>query len=321
MGKVICLGEALIDFVPTENGLKLEAVNNFKRVAGGAPANVCAAIASLGGTSYMVGKVGDDPFGSFLIETLKTKGVHVDYLLKSKEAKTALAFVSLQNDGERDFMFYRDPSADMLLHKREIQAEWFKGATIFHYGSISLINEPVKGATLEAIRKASEDNLIISFDPNIRMPLWNKEEDAKTEILNCIPLSHIVKVSEEELFFLTNEANELKAVQSLMTDRVKFIVVTKGKDGCAYYTRNTHGFVKGIVVDAIDTTGAGDAFVGGLLYCLSKNINSLEEFIFILQDTIKLENFLFFANTCGALTTTKRGAIPALPTLEEIHAY
>ncbi|UCZ53901.1 PfkB family carbohydrate kinase [Bacillus shivajii] len=318
MSKVLCLGEALIDFIPTQNGHPLKGVEQFKKVAGGAPANVSAAIAGLGGKSYMIGKVGDDPFGDYLIETLKNKGVYSDYLVKTSKAKTALAFVSLQQDGERDFMFYREPSADMLLEKTEIKREWFKEAGIFHFGSISLIDEPVKGATLEAIKQAHDNDFIVSFDPNIRLPLWESEDEARFEILQRIPKAHLLKVSEEELFFLTSIKDERKAVSGLMTGSVEIIVVTKGADGCVYYTRKTSGAVKGITVTPVDTTGAGDAFVGGLLYKLSQQVEDIGDFRRILENKANIERALFFANVSGALTTTRRGAIAALPSFEEV---
>lgn len=318
MSKVCCLGEALIDFIPTENGIALKDVEQFKKVAGGAPANVSAAIAGLGGQAAMIGKVGDDPFGEYLIDMLKQKGVHTDYLLQSSRAKTALAFVSLQQDGERDFMFYREPSADMLLDKTEIKREWFENAAIFHFGSISLINEPVRSATKEAIKLAHEKNVVVSFDPNVRLPLWGSEENAKEAILQQIPQSHIVKVSKDELFFLTNVTDEKEAVSQLMTGSVAFLVVTQGAGGCTYYTHNTTGHVSGVSVDSVDTTGAGDAFVGGLLYKLSQNVETVEDLRKLLENKLSVEQDLSFANTCGAITTTKRGAIAALPTLEEV---
>ncbi len=321
MSKVLCLGELLIDFVPTENGSMLKDVGQFNKAAGGAPANVSAAIAKLGGNSNMVGKIGDDPFGDFLIETLKENGVSVDFLIKTKEAKTALAFVSLQNNGERDFMFYREPSADMLLEKEDLQPQWFNDALIYHFGSISLIDNPVREATIEGMKLANDQNILISFDPNVRLPLWKSEDDAREQILTHIPKSHIVKISEEELFFLSHNENEEEAVFSLFKGAVKLIIVTKGKDGCAYYTKQFSGQVKGIDVTAIDTTGAGDAFVGGLLYQLSDGNNTLEDVDHTLADQQRIERILFFANVCGALTTTKRGAIPALPTKNEVLSF
>ncbi|MFC0559214.1 PfkB family carbohydrate kinase [Halalkalibacter alkalisediminis] len=321
MSKILCLGELLVDFVPTENGFKLQDVDQFKKMAGGAPANVSAAIATLGGRSSMIGKIGADPFGDFLVETLRDKGVEVECLIQTKEAKTALAFVSLQNNGERDFMFYREPSADMLLEQKDLKAEWFEEAEVYHFGSISLIDHPVREATMEGIKLATEHNMVISFDPNIRLSLWKSEEDAREQILQSIPAAHMVKISEEELSFLTGINEEQEAVSTLMSGLVQLIIVTKGKEGCSYYTKGSSGSVKGITVKPIDATGAGDAFVGGFLYQVSQEINQIDDLHELLNDQKKLEEILAFANVCGALTTTKRGAISALPTLDEVQSY
>ncbi|RXJ02303.1 carbohydrate kinase [Anaerobacillus alkaliphilus] len=318
MSKVLCLGELLIDFVPTENGVQLKDVPQFKKAAGGAPANVSAAIAKLGGNSSMIGKVGADPFGEFLIETLTDNGVSVDYLLSTTEAKTALAFVSLQKNGERDFMFYREPSADMLLEKEDLKPEWFEEALIYHFGSVSLIEGPVKEATVQGIELAKQSQTIISFDPNIRLPLWKVPELAKKEIMKQIPHVHILKISEEELLFLTNHPNEKEASHSLFKGSVKLILVTKGEKGCTYYTHETSGNVEGIPVQPLDTTGAGDAFVGGLLFQLSQQMTKLEDLDELIVNRELLSDILRFANVCGAITTTKRGAIAALPTKTEV---
>jgi fructokinase len=318
LSKVLCIGELLIDFVPTESGLQLKDVGQFKKAAGGAPANVSATVAKLGGTAAMIGKIGADPFGDFLTETLIENGVSAKYLIKTEEAKTALAFVSLQKNGERDFMFYREPSADMLLKKSEIKAEWFEEAFIYHFGSISLIDNPVREATIEGIKLAIDHNVLISFDPNIRLPLWKSEEEARQQILTWIPKTNILKISEDELFFLTRNSNEREAVLSLFIGSVKLIVITKGANGCTYYTSNGSRDVKGVKVTPVDTTGAGDAFVGGLLYQLSEQMEQTEHFEKILTDEDKLTDILKFANVCGALTTTKRGAIPALPNRSEV---
>ncbi|WP_100406879.1 PfkB family carbohydrate kinase [Bacillus solitudinis] len=321
MSKVLCLGEILIDFVPTRNGENLKDVGEFKKVAGGAPANVSAAIANLGGDAYFLGKVGDDAFGDYLTEVLCRKGVNKSYLLKTNKANTALAFVSLQDNGERDFMFYRQPSADMLLEKSDLKEEWFEDAAIFHFGSISLIDDPVREATIEAIKYAKSKNTIISFDPNIRMALWKDEKLAREQILGHLVDAHILKLSEEELFFLTLIKNEKEAVDSLMKEAIKLILITRGQEGCTYYTKNLSGSVKAICVKPVDTTGAGDAFVGGLLYKLAQELNEKKKIESIIENQGLLNEILAFANVCGALTTIKRGAISALPSIEEVSLH
>jgi fructokinase len=318
MSKVICLGEALIDFVPEKNGSALKDVFQFQRTPGGAPANVSAAISLLGGKSYFIGKVGADSFGDFLEEVLQGTGVQTQYLRKTKDAKTALAFVSLNKNGERDFLFYRDPSADMLLKAEELDPMIFSGDGIYHFGSVTLITEPSRSATMHGLELAEQNGLIISYDPNIRLPLWSDHEVARAEILKPLSRAHIVKVSDDELTFLAGEEDEAKAIEKMMTGSVKLLVVTRGRKGCSYYTPYQNGSVEGYPVDAVDTTGAGDAFVGALLYHLHNEVSTLDQFENLLKYENVLKKILYFANVCGAITTTRRGAISALPSFEEI---
>jgi fructokinase len=317
MGKVVSLGELLIDFVPKEKGQSLKDVLEFEKAAGGAPANVAAAIAKLGGEASFVGKVGNDAFGHFLEEELQNAGVDTRYLVKSDAYKTALAFVSNQANGERDFMFYRDPSADMMLTAGEIEEAWFEEGDIYHFGSVSLIDNPVKEATARALRIAEEKGLIISFDPNVRLPLWDHVETAKETILRYFNRAHIVKVSDEELFFLTDIENEQEALRTLFGGMNKLVIVTKGSNGSSVYTASSTLEVAATKVDAQDTTGAGDAFVGGLLYFLQNELKQID-LVSFLSDEEKVVEMVQFASMCGAITTTRRGAIPALPALTEI---
>lgn len=318
MSRVLCLGEMLIDFVPTENGLKLEDVPQFKKEAGGAPANVAACISNLGGEAKMISKVGADAFGTFLKKILEANQVGIEYVFQTTEAKTALAFVSLREDGERDFMFYREPSADMLLDVSDVQSISFEKGDIYHIGSISLIDEPVHTATVEGIKEAKANGGIVSFDPNIRLPLWPNEEHARLQINRYFPEAHIVKISEEELLFLTGIEDEKQAIDSLFQGDVQLILLTKGEKGCTYYTRKKSATVEGYSVVVQDTTGAGDAFYGAFLYKVSQAVedeSSLDRFI---HDELNMKQVLMFANAAGALTTTKRGAISALPNQEVI---
>ncbi|MFC0472600.1 PfkB family carbohydrate kinase [Halalkalibacter kiskunsagensis] len=317
MGKVMSLGELLIDFVPKEKGKSLKEVMEFEKAAGGAPANVVAAIAKLGGDACFIGKVGNDAFGHFLYEELQNTGVDTRYLLKSDEYKTALAFVSNQANGERDFLFYRDPSADMMLTANEVEETWFEKGDIYHFGSVSLIHNPVKEATVEALRIAEEKGLIISFDPNVRLALWDHAEAAKESILCYFNRAHVVKVSDEELFFLTGVEDETEAVRGLFGGVNKLVIVTKGSSGSSVYTTGFALEVAAVKVDAQDTTGAGDAFVGGLLYFLQKETKN-KDLASFLTDEEKVKEMVHFASKCGAITTTNRGAIPALPVLSEV---
>ena len=202
MVDVVTFGELLIDFVSTVSGVSLIEAPGFKKAAGGAPANVAVGLARLGVSSGFMGKVGDDDFGHFLAQTLAENGVDVSALLFSDEARTALAFVSVKEDGERDFMFYRHPSADMLMRREEIDHHYIGSAKVFHYGSISLISEPSRSATLAAVEGAREHGLLISYDPNLRLSLWPSPVEARRGIELGWDFADVIKISEEELDFL-----------------------------------------------------------------------------------------------------------------------
>ena len=205
MPAVITLGELLIDFVPTVSGVTLIEAPAFKKAPGGAPANVAAGLAKLGVSTGFMGKVGDDAFGHFLAQTLKEAGVDISALRFSTEARTALAFVSLRADGEREFMFYRHPSADTLYTPDEVDCDYIRSAQVLHYGSISLIGEPSRSATLRAVETAKAAGLRISYDPNLRLNLWPSAEAAKRGIMLGWPHAQVIKVSGEELAFLAEK--------------------------------------------------------------------------------------------------------------------
>ncbi|MFC4324313.1 PfkB family carbohydrate kinase [Litchfieldia salsa] len=315
MKSILSLGEALIDFVPEENGKALKDVHSFVKAPGGAPANVAAAVAKLGGNVSFIGKVGNDGFGKFLIETLDQAGVKTDKVFTTNDALTSLAFVSLKEDGERDFSFYRDPAADQLLNSEELQNAWFEGEGLFHFGSVSQTMEPCKSATSRAVELALAGGMIVSYDPNVRLQLWSSAAEAKETILNTIPYAHLIKISEEECFFLTGEQDENKAVRQLIAGNVKALLITKGEKGSTLHTKSSSIHVPSIQVKPVDTTGAGDAFVGGLLFGLSQQNQTFET---IIDNEEIIKEILVFANACGALTTMKRGAILALPSQEEV---
>lgn len=311
---VITLGELLIDFVPTISGVTLVEAPAFKKAPGGAPANVAAGLAKLGVSCAFLGKVGDDAFGQFLKGTLDEVGVDTSGLVFSHEARTALAFVSLRADGEREFMFYRHPSADMLYTPGEVATDLIASAKIFHFGSISLITEPSRSATLAAIDAAHANGLLVSYDPNLRLALWPDAHAAREGMLSVWELADLIKVSDEELAFLTGFADIDAAVDQLWHDRLQLMVVTLGRGGSRYYTTECRGAVPGFRVDSVDTTGAGDGFVAGLLFGL---LNHPDDW----QDEAQLRGICRLANAVGALTTTQRGAIPALPTLQQVQQF
>ncbi|MCQ2969095.1 MAG: carbohydrate kinase [Clostridium sp.] len=316
MKKVIAIGEALIDFIPHEKGRALNDVENFLRVPGGAPLNVAAAVAKLGGKSQMLTKLGQDGFGDAILNEVKPLGVDISRISRTNEANTALAFVSLREDGERDFSFYRNPSADMLLSSDEIYAEDFNERDILHFCSVSLIDAPIKEAHRKAIEIAKEKGCLISFDPNVRLPLWKEAEDCRKAILEFLPLSNIVKISDEELEFITGIKDEKEALESLLTGYVKVIIYTKGTNGAEFITKERTIFSPSFKVSAQDTTGAGDSFIGSLLYQVAEGEYSLDELVALSEE--KVQEILTFSNATAALTVCKKGAIGALPLKEEV---
>ena len=318
MKKVIAIGEALIDFIPHEKGRALNDVENFLRVPGGAPLNVAAAVAKLGGKSQMLTKLGQDGFGDAILNEVKPLGVDVSRISRTNEANTALAFVSLREDGERDFSFYRNPSADMLLSAEEICVEDFNKKDILHFCSVSLIDAPIKEAHRRAIEIAKEKGCLISFDPNVRLPLWKNPEDCRKAILEFLPLSNIVKISDEELEFITGIKDEKEALDFLLTGDVKVIIYTKGTNGAEFITKERVIFSPSFKVSAQDTTGAGDSFIGSLLYQVAEGEYSLEQLVDLSEE--KVQEILTFSNATAALTVCKKGAIGALPLKEEVLA-
>ncbi|WP_113672500.1 carbohydrate kinase family protein [Vallitalea guaymasensis] len=319
MPKLITIGEALIDFIPNKKQCRLKEVEYFTKSPGGAPANVAACASILGSQVKFISKLGYDAFGDFLIDTLKDAKVNVDDVLRTTAANTGLAFVSLTDDGERDFSFYRNPSADMLLEKKEIRRNWFSFNDILHFCSIDLVEAPVKYAHLQAIEYAIEQDVIISFDPNVRLSLWNNEKSCRKTILEFIPCAHIIKISNEELEFITGIKDEKDAIDTLFKGNVKMVIYTKGKDGVEVITKKSNIRVKGFSVEVIDTTGAGDSFIGSFLYQLLENgidINTIDK---INKDD--MINMLSFSNACSAIVISRKGVINILPNKKEVNEF
>lgn len=316
---VFTIGEALIDFIPKQKGIELKYVTEFERVPGGAPANVAATVGKLGGKTCFISKLGQDAFGDIIIETLNKVGVDTKYVLRTTEANTGLAFVSLREDGERDFSFYRNPSADMILNENEVQNIDFTNNDILHFCSVDLIEAPVKKAHVQAINKVLEVGGLVSFDPNVRLPLWNDAEECRKTIIEFIPKAHILKISDEELEFITEIKDEKEAIQSLFVGNVEAVIYTMGSKGAKFVTRNKEIYVEGFCVDAQDTTGAGDSFIGSLLYQFHKAQVTALNILDFSEDEVK--EMLVFSNACAAITTQKKGAIAALPTMQEIQEF
>lgn len=314
MPTVIACGEILIDFVPTVTGVTLIEAPAFKKAAGGAPANVAVGLSRLGVSSAFMGKVGNDAFGHFLAQTLAENQVDISGLIFSDEARTALAFVSLKADGDRDFMFYRHPSADMLFRPEEVNEPLIRASRVFHFGSIGLISEPSRSATLRALVIAHAAGLLVTYDPNLRLNLWQNAATARQGILSAWDKAQVIKISREELVFLSGHEDLKLGISSLWHPGLSVLIVTDGKDGCWYFTKHFSGKVAGFRVQAVDTTGAGDAFVAGLLKGLIDHPGAWDH-----ENTLK--NICRYANAVGALTTTQRGAIPALPTIAQVTEF
>ena len=313
MTDVVCFGDLLIDFVPTESGQPLAEVQTFRRAPGGAAANVAVGLARLGAKSAFMGKVGDDVFGHVLADTLRNEGVDTGPLRFDDRARTALAFVSLKADGERDFLFYRHPSADMLFTTEEVDQEAIARAPVFHFDSISMAAPGPRETVLFAADRARQAGKLVSFDANLRLPLWASADDARAGIRQGLERATIAKFSDDELDFMTGSRGATAMRNELWHDGLKLMVLSVGKSGSILVTADAELEIPTFSVKALDTTGAGDGFVAGLLAGLIHDLDRLDD-----------RDFLYaagrFANAVGALTTTERGAIPALPRREQVEA-
>ena len=312
MPKALCIGELLIDFVSTTPDVTLAEAPGFVKAPGGAPANVAVGLAKLGIDAGFIGKVGADPFGDFLTETLQQNHVDTTYLIAGEKSRTTLAFVATRSDGMKDITFYRHPGADIQLSPDEIDTDYIKSADLFHYGSVSLSHSPTREATLKAIQTAKDTGSFLSYDPNLRLMLWDNAEDAKHWIWDVMPYADVVKISEEEWEFITGDTELAAGIERILRLGVKLLVVTLGERGCYYTNGNVDGYVDGYAVEVVDTLGAGDAFVAAMLSQLMKHT----ELSKLIND--ELDDIMRYANAAGALATQKVGVIPALPTHADI---
>lgn len=311
---VVALGELLIDFTQGENS----SCGNwtFEANAGGAPCNVLAMLSKLGRKTAFIGKVGADFFGEMLEEKIKSVGIDTKNLVKSKTEKTTLAFVHTDFSGDRSFSFYRNPGADASLEKNEVREEIVASSKILHFGSLSMTNSCAAEATEIAISFAEKYGILKSFDPNLRMNLWSAENLAEEKILFGISKCDILKISEEELEFVTGESDIQKGVGKIKSKfPIRLITVTKGKKGCeAFYDyENAHFHIERPTftsVKTIDTTGAGDTFCACVLHFI------LETGYDFSKET--LEDALIFANAASSLITTKKGALMSMPEASDI---
>ena len=315
MPKALCIGELLIDFVSTTPDVTLAEAPGFVKAPGGAPANVAVGLAKLGVDAGFIGKVGADAFGDFLREVLEQNSVDTAYLIAGETSRTTLAFVATRSDGMKDITFYRHPGADIQLAPDEINVGYIQSAELFHYGSVSLSHSPSREATLHAIRSAKAGGARLSYDPNLRLMLWDDAANAKRWIWEVMPYADVVKISDEEWEFVTGDADFEQGIKRILGLGVKLLVVTLGERGCYYTNGFADGFVDGFTVDVIDTLGAGDAFVAAMLAQLRQymDLTALEQ--------KQLDPIMRYANAAGALATQKVGVIPSLPTPSEIERF
>jgi fructokinase len=311
---VVALGELLIDFTPS--GKSGQGNDLFEANPGGAPCNVLSMLSKCNKSTAFIGKVGNDIFGHLLKDTLKEVGIDDTGLKMADDVRTTLAFVKIDETGDRSFAFYRNPGADMQLTEEEVDEAIIKKARIFHFGTLSMTHEEVRNATKKAIAIAKENHCLISFDPNYRPPLWDSVDNAVEQMKFGCSVCDILKIEEDELSLMTGIKDIDQGVEYLQENyHIPFILVTSGAKGSRAYCNQQSAFKAALVTDkTVDTTGAGDTFLG---FCLSYN---LEHPIEVMTQE-KLEEMLLYANGAASLVTTRKGAIKSMPTLDEVEHW
>jgi fructokinase len=309
---IVTLGEVLIDMFPAELGRSLVEVSAFRPKPGGAPANVAVAAVRLGAESAFVGKVGDDAFGHHLADVLRQEGVEVRGMRYDPEARTGIAFIAMPDENSYDMLFYRNPGADMRLRADELDLNLLRNTRAFHFGSLSLIQEPSRSATLQAVRMARDRGALISFDVNYRPDLWSPAE-AREQVLTTLPAVNLLKVNEIELDLLTGHSDPDRGSQALMAHGPDLCVVTLGPDGSFFRSAEGGEHVPPFRVKTVDATGCGDAFVAGLIWQLISGEEWREQL-----SVPRMRQVLRYANAVGALTSLTLGVIPALPTAAQV---
>lgn len=307
---VIAMGELLIDF--TMNGQSEQGNNLFEACPGGAPCNVLAMLNKLGKKTAFLGKVGQDQFGVLLRDTLDEAGIDTSNLMMDQDVNTTLAFVHTFPDGDREFSFYRNPGADMMLTEDEVDPEFLKKSRLFHFGTLSMTHDGVRKATKKALDIAKENGLLISFDPNLRPPLWSSLDLAKEQMEYGFQFCDILKISDNEIQFVSGKEDYDEGIQYLQEKyNIPLILLTMGKDGSRAYYKGMRVERSGFTMKTIETTGAGDTFCGSSLnYILEHGLDNLTE--------DQLGEMLTFANAAAAVITTRKGAIRAMPEKEEV---
>ena len=310
---VTALGELLIDF--TESGLSGQGNPLLEANPGGAPCNVLAMLGKLDKKTAFIGKVGSDMFGKRLKKIISAAGIDTSGLVMDNTVNTTLAFVHTLEDGDRDFSFYRNPGADMMLSEDDIDNGIIESSRIFHFGSLSMTNEICRKATEKAIHIAQNSGAVISFDPNLREPLWSSLDEARERIIYGIKQCDILKISDNEIAWLIGEEDHFKAAQKLKAEYdIPLLLVSLGKNGSMAFSGSSFAHIGGFKADTIDTTGAGDTFCACVLnFVLEHGSRDFSE--------SKLEQMLTFANAAAAIVTTKKGALAVMPSKEDIISF
>jgi sugar/nucleoside kinase (ribokinase family) len=313
------MGELLAEFVSTQANVSLVDSPGFIKAPGGAPANVAVALQRLGLSAGFSGKVGNDPFGVYLRQSLETDGVETRFLLIDPHARTTMVFVAVWEDGHKDLCFYRNPGADMLLSPAEIDPDLLNGVRCFHFGSISFIDEPSASAQRKALNMARAGGLMISYDPNYRPTLWPSVDKAQTVIRENFRFCHLAKISQEEWQVATGHTDLRRGAEAVLAQGVELLVISRGEQG-AIATNGIYWIEQpAFPVNVVETTGAGDGFVAAMITRLLPERERLGSLAKIDLNVVRTA--LRFANAVGALTCTRKGAIPALPSLREVKEF
>lgn len=314
MVDAITLGELLIDFVSTTIDVPLGNCPAFVKAPGGAPANVAVGLAKLGVKAGFIGKVGDDPFGHFLVGILSRENVDTSHLKLDRSTRTTLAFVANRSDGRKEISFYRNPGADQMLSPEDIDPDYIRKGKLFHFGSVSMSHSPSREATLHAVGLAKQFGLLVSYDPNWRPPLWDDHEEARRIIWHAMQYADVVKLAEEEWEFVTGTSSFERGARKILDAGAKLVVVTMGERGAWFTNGSVSKSVEPFKIDVVDPLGAGDGFVAALLaQLIGKPIEDTSE--------DELCQAVRIANAAGAFTCTRMGVIPALPTKAELNAF
>lgn len=312
--EVVSAGELVVDFVAAAAAQGLADTPLFVRAAGTAPADVAVGLARLGIRSGFLGQVGEDGFGHYLARTLVDSGVDVSRLRFSKDVPTPLAFITPVPGGDREFLFYSHPGGAMAYELTEEDLQYVRVAKAFHFGSVTLCGVVERCSTLTAARVAREAGVLVSYDPNVRLGLWPDAASAREAARLGWALAEVVKASEEEVLFCAEVSDAGEAVRRLWHDELRLVVVTRGASGCRFFTRAFKGELPAFPVAAVDTTGAGDAFMAGLL-------KGLQEWPHAPKSEAAVRSICRYASAVGALTTLERGAIPSLPSANAVRVF